>query len=152
MIFPYIFGIFLVAPSVNMLNLLPCTENVTPQDEQKAADIIKDSTPPGYTFIGVRPEVRLGRNPHRWIGVFTENTGAYETGCPAMVYLKQQFRKLVPQGSDLSSVRIIPSTSGSTIEVEYLVNCFCTKVPRRRRRSSRCHTRGYTRETGKCSK
>lgn len=144
---------FFFCPVVDMVNLLPCTENITPQAEEEACRIIKDATPPGFTNIGVRPEVRLGRNPHRWIGIFNNNAGTYETGCQAMYHVKQQFRRLVPQGSDLSSIRIIPSTSGTTIEVEYLVNCFCTKVPRRRRNIfAQCQIRGYTTESGICKK
>lgn len=138
---------------VVMVNLLPCTEDVSQEDEARATEIIKDATPPGFTFVGVRPEVRLGRNPHRWIGIFLADSDSYETGCQSMRYLKQQFRRFVPQWSDISAVKITTSTSIKTIEVEYLVNCYCSKVSRRRRSLyPRCQLQGYTTESGVCRK
>lgn len=100
------------------------------------SQLIQQSTPPGYTFVGVDPEITTSRNPHRWNARFTRNDGTYDCDCVYIVAIKKAFKKYCPAGSEISYIRIRRVPNSNEIIVEYLVNCYCTNVPRRRKRSN----------------
>lgn len=113
--------------------LLPCTENVAPADMVAARNIIQGAIPPGYALEDLNPMVTTGRNPHRWVGEFSRADNRYETGCAFMTLLKKDFKRYCPQGSDIRVVFVRPTPNNERIIVEFLVNCYCTKIVRRRR-------------------
>lgn len=155
-----IFAFLLEDMSSEAIDLLPCTDNPTAADFQTARRLIQQSTPPGYTFVDVDPEVTTGRNLHRWIARFTRNDGTYEYGCEYIVSVKQNFKRYCPAGSEVPNIRVRRIPNRNEIIVEYLVNCYCTNVSRRRRRAFLffknhdpvCNISGYTKERSICYK
>lgn len=136
--------------------LLPCTDNVLPADMLLARNIIESSVPPNYRLADLQPRVTTGRNPHRWVGYFTRNDNQYRSDCLFLVSTKKDFKRYCPQGSEIRAISVNGNPNNQNIEVEFLVNCYCTKITRRRRRSNYynttpCHTSGYTKEETTCS-
>lgn len=150
MVWLTLFGRFTTA-----LDLLPCTDNPSPADRQLARRIIRDHTPPGYNMVDLDSEVTSGRNPHRWVGIFTRNDGQYECGCAYLTAVKRDFMRFCPTGSEISTVRLRRLQNGNRIIVEFLVNCFCTNIRRKRSAffnfgNTHCNNSGYTTEHALC--
>ncbi|KAL3272066.1 hypothetical protein HHI36_022528 [Cryptolaemus montrouzieri] len=95
-----------LAHLIHGINLLPCTEQPTLADMQLADDIIQDAFPPGYSLVQVEPMVSTGRNPNRWIAFFTRNDNHSSCGCQYISHAKAEFKRLCPQGSDISFVHV----------------------------------------------
>lgn len=119
---------------VTCINLLPCTDVVDQQRMARARNIIEASTPPGYTLRDIKPDVTLGRNPHRWIATFRRNDNHYENGCAYLVSTKKYFKRVCPARSEIRTISIRNTPNDNCISVEFLVNCYCENNPRRRRR------------------
>lgn len=133
--------------------LLPCTENVNQQDLDTATDILRQATPPGYTINTVVPTVCTGRNPHRWVVSYSRNDNVYEAGCAFLTAIKKDFKRYCPQGSEVRMVMLTNQPNQlnqKLITVEFLVNCYCTNVVRRKRSWRQCNKVGYTREPATC--
>lgn len=140
----------------NQSILLPCTENVTPANMVSARNIIEAAIPPGYALTDLQPRVTTGRNPHRWVGSFTRNDNQYRADCQFLVVIKKDFKRYCPVGSEIRTVSICddPNPNHKKIEVEFLVNCYCSKIVNRRRRrrwiDSNCYQYSYTTEQSTC--
>lgn len=147
----YVF-FYLFLPAL-AINYLPCTENVDQRHMDQAREIIQDATPAGYILGEVEAMTTTGRNPHRWIATFTRDNNEYETGCQYISAVQREFKRKCPQGAEIRCVQVKSNPNERGIKVEFLVNCFCTNIPRRRRRSlwAQCHARGYTREPALCN-
>lgn len=146
---------FILLNSVQLttaINLLPCTDNVDDNNMAAGGLILEDATPPGYTFQELHPVVQTGRNPHRWIGIFSRNDNHYDYGCAYITDIRNNFRRICPQGSEVSQIAVLRTPGNNRIQVEFLVNCLCTRIPRRRRSvSGSCSPGQYTREYPVCS-
>lgn len=137
------------------INLLPCTEHITAAEIQIARDILEESTPPGYRLENLFSEVTTGRNPHRWTGEFSRNDNLYNCGCVFLTSVKKDFKRTCPAGSEIRVIRI-RTGNNPRILVEFLVNCYCTNIPQRKKRSvwsssTPCRWSGYTTEKAVCS-
>ncbi|KAL3272075.1 hypothetical protein HHI36_022537 [Cryptolaemus montrouzieri] len=141
-----------LAHLIHGINLLPCTEQPTLADMQLADDIIQDAFPPGYSLVQVEPMVSTGRNPNRWIVFCTRNNKHSSCGCQYISHAKAEFKRLCPQGSDISFVHVNNNPNRQRVCVEFLVNCLCRKVVQRRRRRNfgRCNVLGYSTEHSIC--
>lgn len=133
------------------VNLLPCTDVVTPADILVARNILEDATPVGYILNDITAEVTIGRNPHRWRATFHRNDNNYNHGCEYLTIVKKEFKKTCPQGSEIRIVSLQNGLNGQCIVVEFLVNCMCTNIPRRRKRWLQCQSHQYTTEHSICS-
>ncbi|XP_050295778.1 uncharacterized protein LOC126735734 [Anthonomus grandis grandis] len=120
---------------------LPCTENVGAADMAQALRILQDSTPAGYRLTEHRPVTQTGRNPHRWVCTFERVDNVYRQDCNYLTDVRTAFKRDCPLGCEISQVGVPYVQNAGFITVEFLVNCGCRKVPRRKR-----FTEGFVRE------
>lgn len=138
--------------TIQAINILPCTENVDNAVMAATREVLEDATPPGYTLDNYHPCVQTGRNPHRCTVVYQRNDNHYSSGCDYLTAVRQDFKRLCPQGSEISYVTFQNVPMNPRIEVQFLVNCYCTKNPRRHRSVKHyCRSTGYTREPASCT-
>lgn len=135
---------------------LPCTEENTIDltNMNIARRILEQSTPEGYILLEIHPIAQTGRNPHRWLAIYHRSDAVYSSGCQYLQEVRQQFRRNCPYGAEISQAVVRMTPNAKAIQIEFLVNCDCVKVPRRKRRkrfSNKCGSFRYTTEHSRCN-
>lgn len=129
------FFLMLMINLVRSINHMPCTENVDAASLAQARQILEDSVPQGYQLFDYYPVTQTGRNPHRWICHYHRVDNQYRQDCDYLTDLRTAFRRECPAGCEISQVVVSQSPNRNFIEVQFLVNCGCRRIPRRRRSS-----------------
>lgn len=128
--------VLLLFDVVIAIDHMPCTENVDAAAIVDAERLLEDSIPPGYRLTEFYPTTQTGRNPHRWICSYERLDGIYRQDCDYLTDVRRAFRRDCPAGCEISQVVVSQSPNRQFIQVQFLVNCLCTKIPRRRRDAS----------------
>lgn len=129
-----LFVFYIMCSFVRAIDRMPCTDNVDANAMNLAHRLMEDSTPPGYRLTNHYPIVQTGRNPHRWVGIYERRDNIYNTDCHYLTGLRQDFKQYCPLGCEISQAVVATSPNGKFIQIEFLVNCKCTKLGGRRRR------------------
>ena len=119
--------------AIQAIDHMPCSENVDAAAMVVARRILEDSIPPGYRLTDFYPITRTGRNPHRWICNYERIDGVYREDCTYLTEVRGVFRRECPAGCEISQVVVSQSPNRRFVQVQFLVNCLCKKIPRRRR-------------------
>lgn len=80
----------------------------------------------------------IGRNPHRWTCHFERLDNLYRYDCDYLTSLRGDFKQTCPLGCEISQVVVTQAPNRQFITIEFLVNCRCTRIPRRRRSINSC--------------
>lgn len=146
----FIFVFLICFNKYKCIDNLPCTEGVNANDMALAERILQQSTPEGYVLFDYYPVAQTGRNPHRWIAQFRRRDNVYRQDCVYLTDVRLSFKQECPRGAEISQVQVCCSPTRNFIQIEFLVNCRCTRVARWKRNVSSIN-HSFMREHSLCT-